>query len=815
MKNQDRIGIFLTLQSLIGPQVPNPMHIIRFNLLLLSFCLVQIAGAQSIISRVTFPIDELQTSDKLAAAGIDLSHGHGKTGSFFTTEALDFELERFEALGLRYTVDIPDLSEHRKMANQSIRGGGLLECQEDLNNAIVPKNFELGNIGGFFSLPEVLDQLDAMALLYPHLISVRSPVDTFKTWQNNSIFWVRISDHPEIDEEEPELLYTSLIHAREFVSVSQTIFYMWYLLENYDKDPVIKQILDHTELYFIPVVNPDGLNYNVQGYNQQEDAFEHFHRKNLRDNDGDGVFDPKNDGVDLNRNFATAWGYDDIGSSPYEGASNYRGPYPFSEPETKAIEFFCNTHDFKIALNYHSYGNLLIYPWGYNNTHTPDSVSFIRYGQLLTNLNRFVYGLGLETVGYVTNGDSDDWMYDVHSTLAMTPEVGNSDDDFYPLRQRIIPLCKSTLQMNLLAARLVNSLVVITDESPAFIQPGNNPLTLEFSRYGLLDGEVLVSFKGITPSILEVPSPITLNLDQFETLDKNLNFVVDPQLNYGASVQLEIICRQGEYVFRDTITKTRADFYIPVENEGDLTQWDRSDGQNWGTTNATFKSGPVSIADSPGSVYGPNSNETIVLNEIIDLRDVTSAYAQFWARWDIEDEYDYVVFQASTDGENWENLCGERSKLGGVFQLYEEPLYDGRQTQWVLETSDLMTYLGQQIHLRFMIGTDGFVFKDGFYFDDFKVITIKEETTSAIDIDESSFLVYPNPAANSFSINIPSLEDVSVRVYNTLGREVYKQNATDGSLHEVMTTSWPDGLYQYVIYSGTSPVQRGTISLVH
>ena len=199
MKNQDRIGIFLTLQSLLGPQVPNPMHIIRLNLLLLSLFLIHAAGAQSIVSRVTFPIDDIQTADQLAKAGIDLSHGHGKLGSFFTTEAQDFELKRFDALGLRYTIDIPDLSIHRKLALPQDRGG-LLECQDDLNDATVPKNFELGSIGGFYSLPEVLDQLDAMALLYPHLISVRRPIAGIKTWENNSIFWVRISDQPEIDE---------------------------------------------------------------------------------------------------------------------------------------------------------------------------------------------------------------------------------------------------------------------------------------------------------------------------------------------------------------------------------------------------------------------------------------------------------------------------------------------------------------------------------------------------------------------------------------------------------------------------------------
>ncbi len=812
MKTQDHIGIFLTLQSLLGPQAPNPMHIIKLNVLLLSFCFVQAIDAQTILSRVTFPIDELQTKSVLAKAGLDLTHGHGKLNSFFTTEVQDFELKRFDQQGIRYTIDIPDVSVFRHQGNHQSRDG-LLECQDDLYDAIVPKNFELGQISGFYSLPEILDQLDAMALLYPHLISTRKPIGTFKTWKNNSIFWVRISDQPETDEEEPEILYTALTHAREFVSVSQMIFYMWYMLENYEKDPLIKQILDHTELYFVPVVNPDGLNYNVQGYDAEDDVFRNNHRKNLRDNDEDGAFNPEKDGVDLNRNFGGHWGYDDEGSSSTEETETYRGASPFSEPETRAIEFFCNSHEFKIAFNHHSYGNWLIYPWGCNGEHTSDSTTFSNYAQLLTGLNRFGPGLSIETVGYLVNGDSDDWMYGEHGTFAMTPETG--DEGFFPPTESIIPLCKSTLQMNLLGARLVNSLIEITDESPNFIKPGINTLNLEFNRFGLLDGEVMISFNAVTPTILQVPAPITFNLEKFEAHQRDLTFFIDEQIPYGETVRMEIICRQGDYTFRDTITKIRGDFYTLLEDAGDIAQWDTSEGETWGTTNAAFKSGPVSITDSPLGMYGPNKNEVIFLKENIDLRNATAAYAQFWARWDLEDEYDYVVFQASTDGHNWTNLCGERSKLGGIFQLYEEPLYDGKQIQWVLETVDLQTYLGQQIQLRYMIVTDGFVFKDGFYFDDFKVITIRQQAVSTTDIDRSAFKAYPNPAGSSFRIEMPELKNPSIEIFNSLGQQVYSYQSVEYNYHDVMTASWPEGLYQYIIYSEGSPIHNSLISLIH
>ncbi|MBK9983499.1 MAG: immune inhibitor A [Saprospiraceae bacterium] len=790
------------------------MSISRLFILLLSLCLTQTIEGQSILSRVTFPINDQQTSRDLAKAGIDLTHGHGKLGVSFTTEMEGYELARLDKLGIQYKVDIPDISLYRHQDHNSTRTQ-LLNCQDDLYNSVVPKNFEMGKAGGFFSMSDVLDNLDIMQYYYPNLISVRKPIGNFKTWGNNSIFWVKISDNPEIDENEPQILYTGLTHARELISISENIYYMWYLLENYDKDPVVKQIVDHTELYFVPVVNPDGLNYNIAGYDQAQDIFTRNLRKNMRDNDGDGVFNPEFDGVDLNRNFGYRWGYDNEGSSNNEGSPTYRGPSAFSEPETKAIQYFCNTHDFKIALNYHSYGNLLVTPWGYEDLNTIDSTIFDHYGELLTQQNKFVYGRGLQTVGYVSNGDSDDWMYGELGMYSMTPELGDDEDGFYPKKERIIPLCKSTLKMNLLSARLVNSLVSITDETPKFIEAGVNPLNLEFNRYGLLDGTVTISFKSLSPNITQVPSSFALDLHKFEPFQKDLQFTVASGIQFGEAAKIEILCQQGEYTFRDTLTKVRADFSTLVEDQGNMSNWDKSHGEDWGTTSAQFKSPPMSITDSPNGLYGPNLNEAIVLNQQIDLQNVTSAYVQFWARWDIEDEYDYVVFQVSTDGQNWQNLCGERSKLGSIFQLYEQPLYDGKQLQWVLETTDLDAYLGQTIQLRFLLVTDGFGFKDGLYFDDFKVTTINEGTTTTTDVDESAFSVYPNPADNSFNIQIPQLTKPAISVYNTLGREVYTAGSITGNTQRVTTTGWPAGLYQYVIYAEGKPVHNGLVSLMH
>ena len=85
--------------------------------------------------------------------------------------------------------------------------------------------------------------------------------------------------------------------------------------------------MDSTELWFVLVANPDGYDYTFTDGNR-------LWRKNLRDNDGDGVITGL-DGVDPNRNFSYRWGYDNEGSSPSFGSETYRGTAPASEPETR------------------------------------------------------------------------------------------------------------------------------------------------------------------------------------------------------------------------------------------------------------------------------------------------------------------------------------------------------------------------------------------------------------------------------------------------------------------------------------------------
>ena len=146
---------------------------------------------------------------------------------------------------------------------------------------------------------------------------------------------VKISDNPNVDEDEPQILYTALHHAKPG-SMQQLIFFMWYLLENYDSNDSIKQIIDHSELYFVPCVNR-----RIHLQQTSEPSGGGMWRKNRRDNHG----------VDNNRNYSyidengnEVW---NTSASNNPNGSTYAGDEPF-EAENRAIEL-SRIKNFKLA----------------------------------------------------------------------------------------------------------------------------------------------------------------------------------------------------------------------------------------------------------------------------------------------------------------------------------------------------------------------------------------------------------------------------------------------------------------------------------
>jgi len=285
----------------------------------------------------------------------------------------------------------------------------------------------------FHDYQRTLAEIQRAAADYPDLVQITDLGEAWEKTQglaDRDIWAVKISDHPELQEDEPEVLIIGQHHAREIITQEIVLDYMNYLLSNYGLDPYVTYLVEHRQIWLVPVLNPDGMDY----------VFYHdmWWRKNRRRN-ASGSF-----GVDLNRNYGFEWGYDNAGSSPSSSNETYRGTAAFSEPETAALRDFVAAHQFRVALSYHSFGNYVIYPWGYADGPTPDHASFVALADSIVAYNHYLPGTGLQTVGYPVNGDSDDWFYGEQAAknkvFSMTLEVGNGTDFFNPDTTRIQPL---------------------------------------------------------------------------------------------------------------------------------------------------------------------------------------------------------------------------------------------------------------------------------------------------------------------------------------------------------------------------------------
>ncbi len=361
--------------------------------------------------------------ERLAPLNLDIASS--RYGSHVDVIVDSGELQRIALLGFKYDVVIEDLESHAA----AVREEGL---------------------GAHHSYHEAAAELMDAAELHPKIARVDS---IGRTYYNRAIWAIKISDNPGAnDPSEADILFIGLHHAREVITPDVLLYLMHHLLDNYGTDPHITHLVDDREIWIVPVLNPDGHVHVEQG------AFDW--RKNMRPPPfGTCV------GVDLNRNYGYMWGADDQGSSPNPCNQTYRGIGPFSEHETKAIRDLVldEAHNFTTAISYHSYGNLILFPWGYTRELTPDHDTYVVFADSMAAYNGYAAGPGYGTI-YPTNGDMDDWMYADKAlyphqdpripptpkdrVFAFTFEVGGG---FYPGESMIGQLIRENLEPNLFA----------------------------------------------------------------------------------------------------------------------------------------------------------------------------------------------------------------------------------------------------------------------------------------------------------------------------------------------------------------------------
>jgi carboxypeptidase T len=304
------------------------------------------------------------------------------------------------------------------------RGGGV--------SARAAADFPAGD-EGYHTYDEMVAALQSAA---SDIATVSSIGDSY---EGRDIPIIKISDNAATDENEPEVLFTCNMHAREHLTTEMCLHIVDRFTSGYGSDPTVTGFVDSREIYVVPSLNPDGSTYDISGGEYQG------WRKNRQPNPNGTV------GTDPNRNFAYKWGCCD-GSSTSPAAEDYRGPSAASAPEVAALQAFVDSRvigggqQITGHIDFHTFSELVLWPFG----HTFDTVTegmtqaeydrFQSIGREMATSNGYTpdQSSGL----YITDGDLNDWMWGKHKVLSYCFEMYPTDggiDGFYPPDEDIAP----------------------------------------------------------------------------------------------------------------------------------------------------------------------------------------------------------------------------------------------------------------------------------------------------------------------------------------------------------------------------------------
>ena len=720
-------------------------------LLLISSDLYSQEGKASLIRIQTPDQDALR---KLTEQGFDIIER--KEGVYSEVIAFDLDLKQLEFLGISYEVLVPDLTQYYLKRAGSWRSGKSLSIGD-------------GTKMGFFSLDSMYLFLDSLQAAHPDLISEKDSIG--RTIRGRTLWMYKVSDNPETDEAEPELLFTGLTHARESGGATALLYFIEWLVNSYTaENSEAVFLVDNREIYFVPIMNPDGLAIN----DSIAPAGGGLWRKNARDNDNSGVFERSNDGVDLNRNFGYKWGPGFGGSSENPWSATYRGVSAASEPEIQGLQNFVGSREFSLAFNYHAYGDLLIWPWGYLDSETNESTVFRELGENLSEFNKYVTGTVGETVRYTVNGDSDDYMYGAHGIYSMTPEIGTNVDGFWPNPVRILPQVQQVLHMNKTLTWLAGAYMRVTDydiideEIPNSLYTNDNDgwadpgelVSLQFYARNFGVGREAL---GITAEMWTDYPLATVESNIFEFSDAGILSNSDNSKNYtqlkidGSAVPgdtIEILIKwrmtsNSSYVSLDTvniIVGSPVILFFDGAEDGTL-NWNITG--SWGVSDNYSVRGSWSFDDSPNGTPPSNANFSMTLIEGVDLSRANSAFVTFESRWDIEQDFDGTMVEfSSDDGDSWQQIGGRdtnagvdtvgRSGFWGV-QPVGEPIYSGfGNRNWRRQNLSISKFLGANplnSKLRLRTVTDIGREFDGFYADDIAIGIYTSEPMNPVILD--------------------------------------------------------------------------------
>lgn len=470
----------------------------------------------------------------------------------FIAEMPESDIKSMEASGIRFNYLVRDIASATVAINQKIdaqHGFSGLGSPALLSTA--PAHFTYGSMGGHYTYAEAMNVLDQMRAAFPDLVSQKDTIGY--TYEGRPLVAVRISDNPDLNEAgEEEWMMTAMHHANEVIGMSVLYYYVWHLLENYDSNPEYKRLLNHSALYILPVLNPDGLAFNES----TNPAGGGTWRKNRKPRVVSGT---THYGVDLNRNYGFKWAYNSVGQSGSNFAGNnyYRGTAAWSELETAAVRDFTLSHQFVSAINFHAWDDSFNFPWNFETDSMPNDSSMMRaISHQYADSIDFQQGHFDYTLGYTANGTSDDWLYgdsvSKPKVYAFTVEIGKS---FWPASTQIAAYCDSLLKANVDMLRMSNRYAVVSSSGPATLNQLTNKIGYTLKRYSIKPNSFTVSLLPISSNISAVGgSTIFSNIEFLATATDTISLELDPSITDGDTISYAWEIDNGTWSYRDTVS---------------------------------------------------------------------------------------------------------------------------------------------------------------------------------------------------------------------------------------------------------------------
>jgi len=295
-------------------------------------------------------------------------------------------------------------------------------------------------------------ELFNLSAQHPDIMKV---ISIGKTWKGRDIWAVKISQNVNVDDpNKPEVIFDGNHHAREWLTVEVCMYIIHKFVDEYGTNATITNLVNTRQIWVIPTMNPDGRVYDGGGNDGIDPNNVKNWRKNLRDNNNNGQIDTY-DGVDLNRNYDIGYG---VGSSTSQSSDTYQGPAPFSEKETQAYRDFAKQHHFITGITYHSYAQLILYPWAYTSAHTSDNTYFTSAASKIKSLIKNNAGSAYSwqtgqppEILYAAGGSTFDHLYYYYGTFQFCIELYPSQSDsisdgFHPPTSKILPACMDQIE---------------------------------------------------------------------------------------------------------------------------------------------------------------------------------------------------------------------------------------------------------------------------------------------------------------------------------------------------------------------------------